>query len=173
MKGYIKNKVWMRDDKNLALSFASPSTWFSCYSKMIIFDQGFAISEAQFDEFFPANRHKREKMQVVPKSGSVKSEQLASELTADQQLTVENIETNLLKTICNEISGLGGWKDFLGSTNPTLVARRLLGNELLEANWISEWRSVLYRNPPQKHNIFEDNRRKLLFPATCKIKKRI
>ena len=118
---YPTEKIWTKED--LALSFTSdPLTKEDCGHEYVMSDQGYLIKQEVFDRI----------TRIRSKRATVKTEQLASQLTAAQLNSITKLKT----TVC-WLLNTGLHRLPFTSMDATTIARNIFQQDLIEARWIT------------------------------------
>lgn len=138
--GSLVEGIWVREDHQLALSFARRPEYFRDKDEALVMsDQHYAVSQETFERLMELQNDKekgwptgRRRKRNLSGSGIVRSEQLGAVLTVASALEAKKHRAMLYNLLC------GRSQSSHQSGEATVVARKLLNNPLLQARWIGD-----------------------------------
>uniref|UniRef100_A0A914QKH6 Peptidase A2 domain-containing protein n=1 Tax=Panagrolaimus davidi TaxID=227884 RepID=A0A914QKH6_9BILA len=134
--GSFSSGVWIAENQDFALSFEEATAIQDCNITVVLADQGFAVEQQQLNETIAKAEQPRAKRDV----GVVYSSQLAAEMTALQERTMQTTRkmfTATLHQICSTLNAIAEATLALAIANPTLLARQMLNETNIKARLVS------------------------------------
>lgn len=133
--GTLYRNGWLSEPPDLSLTFPeNPKFLTSCSRVFAISQQGYAISEREYNKFLRLTSRTKRNL-----DGDVHTPQLESQLTARSLFADKEMQKALRaysNFICHLISDSVLTEDYT-HLNPTLLIRKLANISLLEGKWIS------------------------------------
>nr|CAD2207937.1 unnamed protein product [Meloidogyne enterolobii] len=139
-KGTWMGKIWLAENKEIGLSFnEDPVKISDCNRELVLTDQGYAVPAQQY-QILKLKKEIREKRDTVIGAGTVRTTQLAAELTATAVLSTEKVKqalSHISNTLCARSKISDYQSKFLGGAEANIAARLLMNTPYIKGKWIS------------------------------------
>uniref|UniRef100_A0A914QG59 Uncharacterized protein n=1 Tax=Panagrolaimus davidi TaxID=227884 RepID=A0A914QG59_9BILA len=138
LDGDLSSNIWISRNRELALTFKNMRKVEDCNTTFLVSDQGFAVHLHEYDQARRPNNTTKVKREAV---GIVETPQFAGQLTAAEQNALSVTKQyfkNALYHICQTADTLADAIISLAASNPTLLARKLLNAQNIQARLVTE-----------------------------------
>jgi hypothetical protein len=138
--GIIHGNIWFSHSREFALTFPeNPNTVKDCNHKLVVSDKRFAILENEYNAFV-GTREKREANKTKMDEGLVFAGEEASRLQALEEAMREMVRFafgKAARAICEAANEAIKGLSVTAAGNPTLAARAILGNNFIQARFLT------------------------------------